>query len=501
MQIKLHKICGESMGSEQSEDDGNKKGKVTFSIDKNRDFPDWYDRAVEVGDIIDNRYPVKGMYIWKPYGYKALSLMLDNIRDIMDKSGHEEVYFPMLIPSSVFEKEKDFLKGFKGEAYIVTKAGNEKLGEELYVRPTSETGMYESVRLWIRSAADLPLKLYQIVNVFRHETKQTHPMLRVREIAKFKEAHTFHATAGEAEKQIQEGINAYKEFFDRLCIPYIIVKTPKWDTFSGAEYNFDFLTVMPDGKAIELASVINLGNKFAKAYDLTYQNKDNVQTYVYQTCYGISERGLGVFLSIHGDNDGLVFTPQIAPKQVVIIPILKKGNEEKVLKKAEEIKRVLEKDFRTAIDIREKGIGDKYYEWEAKGVPVRIELGIKEVEAGKLVLFRRDTKEKTTVNAENAANEIKRLLESITSNMKERANEYFKNRVLSFGSVDELKEKYAEKGGMVSLPWCEDEKCAKELEEKVDIPILGFVPEKNSNRRCALCGKEAKMELFFGRTY
>ncbi len=489
------------MGSEQSDGDGSKKGKVTFSIDKNKDFPDWYDKAVEVGDIVDNRYPVKGMYIWKPYGYKALSLMLDNIRDVMDKSGHEEVYFPMLIPASVFEKEKDFLKGFKGEAYIVTKAGKEKLSEELYVRPTSETGMYESVRLWIRSAADLPLKLYQIVNVFRHETKQTHPMLRVREIAKFKEAHTFHATAEEAERQIQEGINAYKEFFDRLCIPYIIVKTPKWDTFSGAEYNFDFLSVMPDGKAIELASVINLGNKFAKAYNLTYQNKDNTQSYVYQTCYGISERDLGVFLSIHGDNDGLVFTPQIAPKQVVIIPILKKGNEDKVLKKAEEIKAKLEKEFRVAIDLREKGVGDKYYEWEAKGVPVRVEIGTKEVENGKVILFRRDKKEKIEVNAENLESEIKKLMESITSNMRERAKEYFKNKVLSFSNVDDLKEKYNKEGGIVGLPWCEDEKCARELEEKAGIPILGFIQDKSSNKRCALCGKEAKAELFFGRTY
>jgi prolyl-tRNA synthetase len=448
--------------------------KVTFSIDKVKDFPDWYDRALDVGDIVDIRYPVKGMYIWKPYGFKALRSMMGIMHEIMQRTGHEEVYFPMLIPESIFGKERDFLKGFKGEAYAVTKAGTEDLAEGLVVRPTSETGMYESIKPWVRSISDLPLKLYQVVNVFRHETKQTRPMLRLREIVQFKEAHTFHATAEEADAQVLEGVSAYKEFFDRLLLPYLIVRTPSWDTFPGAVCNFDFMSVMPDGKSIELASVINLGDKFAKAFGITYQTNDNKQAYVHQTCYGISERVLGVVLAVHGDDKGLILPPGIAPIQVVVVPVFHKGKEDAVKKRAEEVKQTLEKHgFRVAMDIREqRGVGDKYYEWEARGVPVRVEFG------------------------------PNGLLADITDTLRAKAQEYFKGRVLHFRSVADLKNNYKEREGLVGLPWCQDEKCGRKLEEDIGIPTVGFVPGKSMPEPCASCGKTGNVaEMFFGRTY
>ena len=477
--------------------------KTTFSIDKVKNFPDWYDRALEVGDIVDARYPVKGMYIWKPYGFKALKSMMAIMHEIMDRTGHEEVYFPMLIPESVFGKERDFLKGFGGEAFIVTKAGGDELAEKLYVRPTSETGMYESVRLWIRSVSDLPLRLYQVVNIFRCETKQTRPMLRLREVVKFKEAHTFHATAEEADQQVKEGVKAYEEFFDRLLVPYIVVKTPSWDTFAGAVYNMDLMSVMPDGKAIELGSVINLGDKFAKAYGLTYQNNDNAQAYVHQTCYGISERELGVILSIHGDDNGLIIPPVIAPVHVVVVPIFKKGEERRIAQKAEEVRQQLAKaGFRAVADVRDKGVGDKYYEWEAKGVPVRIEIGPKEIEDGKLVIFRRDTRKKETVDAASAIGRVGALMDEITGVLKERSNDYFKSRVLHFKSSAELKKKYTERAGLVGLPWCGDEKCGRALEADIGIPTIGFVPGKALQEPCASCGMTKNVvEMFFGRTY
>jgi prolyl-tRNA synthetase len=490
-----------------SEDIGKDKKqagtKITFSINKVKDFPDWYDRALEVSDFVDTRYPVKGMYIWKPYGYRTLKLMLGIMQELLDKTGHEEVYFPMLVPESVFGKEHDFLKGFTGEAYVVTKAGNDDLTERLYIRPTSETGMYESVKLWIRSVNDLPLKLYQIVNVFRHETKQTRPMLRLREIAKFKEAHTFHATAEEADAQIREGVAVYSEFFDRLLVPYIVVKTPSWDTFAGAMYNYDLMSVMPDGKAIELGSVINLGTKFAKAYGLTYRTSDNKEEYVHQTCYGISERELGVVIAIHGDDNGLIMPPVIAPVQVVVVPIMKKGMTDELKKRALEIRDILtSKGFRAIADLRDRGVGDKYYEWEAKGVPIRIEMGPKEVEASKLVLFRRDTRKKETVDASGAAKRITELMGEISENMKARARDYLKGRILHFDTVEELKSKYTERQGMVGLPWCGDEKCGRKLEEEIGIPTIGFVPDKEVHGACAACGKKGhSVEMFFGRTY
>ncbi len=465
------------MASRKNSEDTRKKegkassAKVTFSEDKLKNFPDWYDRALEVGDMIDARYPVKGMYIWRPYGFKALRKMMAIMHEIMERTGHQEAYFPMLIPESIFGKERDFLKGFGGEAYTVTKAGNEELTEKLFIRPTSETGMYESVKPWIRSVSDLPLKLYQVVNIFRCETKQTRPMLRLREVVQFKEAHTFHATAEDADRQIEEGVNAYKEFFDKLLLPYLIVKTPSWDTFAGALYNWDFMCVMPDGKAIELASVINLGQKFAKAFDLKYQTTDNKLEYVYQTCYGISERELGVVLAIHGDGKGLILPPEIAPVHVVIVPIFQKGQEEAVKKRAEELKHQIQKHgLVVEVDLREKGVGDKYYEWEAKGVPIRAELGPKEIESGKVVLFRRDTFKKETVDATEAPTYVSKLLKEITDSLRQRAQEYFRGRVLHFKTPSELKQKYTEREGMVGLPWCGDEKCGRKLEEEIGIP-------------------------------
>ena len=482
---------------------GKESSKTTFSIDKVKDFPDWYDRALEVGAIVDVRYPVKGMNVWMPYGYAALNTMMSMMQEIMNRTGHKETYFPMLIPESIFGKERDFLKGFKGEAFVVTKAGTSDLAEKLYVRPTSETVIYETVRLWIRSSADLPLKLYQIVNMFRHETKQTRPMLRLREVAKFKEAHTFHATAEEAEAQMKEAIDAYKEFFDRLLIPYIIVRTPSWDTFAGAVYNIDFISVIPDGKAIELASVINLGQKFAKAFNLTYQTGENSKEYVHQTCYGISERELGVLIAVHGDNDGLILPPVIAPIHVVIVPIMKKGKEDALRKRAGEIRDELsKKGFKAEVDTREKGAGDKFYEWEAKGVPIRIEFGPRELETGNVVLYRRDKQMKVNVAQSNLAGQISEALEDISAVLKERADAYLKARIFHFKTSAELMEKYTEREGIVGLPWCSDEKCGRKLEEEIGIPTIGFVPDKKLNEACASCGEKGHtVEMFFGRTY
>ncbi len=477
--------------------------KITFGVDKVKEFPEWYDRAIEVGDIVDARYSVKGMYIWRPYGFRALRSMMEIMQEIMDRTGHDEVYFPMLIPESIFGKERDFLKGFKGEAFVVTKAGNDDLTESLYIRPTSETGIYENVRPWIRSVSDLPLRLYQIVNIFRYETKQTRPLLRLREVVKFKEAHTFHATAEDADAQIQVGVDAYKEFFDKLLIPNVVVKTPSWDIFAGAVYNMDLMSVMPDGKAIELASVINLGTKFAKVYNLTYQSNDNKQEYVHQTCYGISERGLGVLLAIHGDNRGLIMPPVIAPIHVVVIPIFKKGKEEEITLRAIEAKKMIEKrGFRVTLDTRDRGVGDKFYEWEAKGIPVRVEIGPKEIENGELVLFRRDTLKKETVKNADAQARITALMDEITETLRTRAQEYFKGRVIHFDTAEEVKKKYTERLGLVGLPWCGDEKCGRKLEEVIGIPTIGFVPEKHLNKECASCGKtDNVVEMFFGRTY
>ncbi|MCC6043582.1 MAG: proline--tRNA ligase, partial [Desulfurococcaceae archaeon] len=267
--------------------------RKAIGIDKYKEFDEWYHAVLREADIVDIRYPVKGMIVWKPYGLKALRLTQRILIELLEKTGHEEAYFPTLIPESIFAKESEFLKGFGGETFAVEGTATKRFNERLFIRPTSETVMYYMWNLWIKGRKDLPLKMYQAVNVFRYETKMTHPILRVREIMGFIEAHTAHATPHEAEQQIREAIEIYKAFFDRLQLSYFIVKTPPWDTFAGAEYNYDFITVMPDGKGLELGSVINLGQRFAKAFDIKFMDVDGQFKYVYQTCYGVSERVLG----------------------------------------------------------------------------------------------------------------------------------------------------------------------------------------------------------------
>jgi len=467
-----------------------------------KDFPTWYDRILAYADLLDDRYPVKGIYVWKPYGYKALKLMLAEMERLLDSTGHHEACFPSFVPSSVFEKESDFLKGFQGETLRITKVGKTELDEELIVRPTSETIIYPMFSLWIRSWRHLPLKIYQTVPIFRWETKMTKAMLRVREIIKFKEAHTAHATAEEAEHQIKEALAIYEEFFRFLKIPFIVLKTPKWDTFAGAVYNYDFFSIMPDGKAIELASVINLGEKFSKAFDITFKDENEKTQRVHQTCYGISERSLGSSLAIHGDDRGLIFVSTIAPVQTVIIPIPKGTEKERkeLSKYVSTIAKKLKK-FRVVIDNSDsERPGAKFYHWETKGVPIRIEIGPKEMKSKELVIVRRDTFEKIKIPEKNIAKEVKRIIEEIDTNVYNKSKKFLNKMINVAKDIKDAKKILASKGGIVRLPWCGTDKCGKEMEKELVGQALGYDEHEKMVGKCK-CGKKAKYHLNFGRTY
>ena len=466
-----------------------------------RSISEWYDRIMAYADIIEDRYPVKGSYVWKPYGFAALKLMMRKMEQLLDATGHHEVYFPMFVPASTFSKEADFMRGFGGEALRVTKVGQETLEEELIVRPTSETAMYPMFSLWIRSWRDLPLKLYQTVPIFRWETKMTKPMLRVREIVKFKEAHTVHATAEEAERQIKEDIGVYEEFFRFLRVPFTVLKTPSWDTFAGALYNYDFFTVMPDGKAIELGSVINLGQKFAKAFDIRYKDKNEKDQYVYQTTYGMSERALGSALALHGDDKGLVFISDIAPVQVVVVPILKGKGDSAVLDYAKKLTEDLYK-YRMVVDDSEAETpGSKFNHWEAKGAPIRIELGPKELESKKLVVVRRDTGEKVQVAEKDVAKAVGSLLKEMDDGIYERSKKFFDSMITVCKDIKEAAKTLSGKGGIVRLPWCGGEKCGKAMEEELVGKALGIDEHEKAVGKCAKCGAKAANHLNFARTY
>ncbi|MCY0868446.1 MAG: proline--tRNA ligase [Desulfurococcus sp.] len=475
----------------------------SIGIDKYSDFPEWYKRVLWEAEIVDSRYPVKGMYVWRPYGLKALRLIQKIIIDLLEKTGHQEAYFPSMVPESVFSREKDFLEGFGGETLVVEGTATKKFNERLFVRPTSETVMYYMWSLWIKGRKDLPLKMYQVVNVFRYETKMTHPILRVREIMSFIEAHTAHATMEEAERQIQEAISIYKEFFNRLQLPYFIVKTPPWDTFAGAEYNYDFITVMPDGKGLELGSVINLGQKFARAFDIKFKDVDGVEKYVYQTCYGVSERTLGAVIGVHGDEVGLFFPPEIAPVQVVIVPIMK-PSENEILEYAFKVSRILEsKGIRVHVDTdMEHTPGWKYYYWEMKGVPTRIEVGRRELETSTVTIVKRGLKGKQSVKLDGVLEALQNAWVEINEHLRSRGLEHLKRMTIL------LPEHQDEKAfnGLIIAPWDGSKTCAEELERETGKNILGEIVESpislpHPSRYTACNSVKADRYALLGVTY
>ncbi|MCS7128224.1 MAG: proline--tRNA ligase [Desulfurococcaceae archaeon] len=475
--------------------------KPIFDVDKFANFAEWYQEILWVSDLIDVRYPAKGMVVWKPYGLKALRLMQRVMIELLEETGHQEAYFPTMIPESVFAKEKEFLEGFGGDTFVVEGTGTRRFNEKLYVRPTSETVMYYMWSMWVRGRKDLPIKMYQLVNVFRYETKATHPILRVREIVSFIEAHTAHATKEEAEKQMAEAVGIYKEFYDRLRIPYFIVKTAPWDTFSGAEYNYDFITAMPDGKGLELGSVINLGQRFSKAFDIKFMDEDGSYKYVYQTCYGISERSLGAVIAVHGDRRGLFFPPEVAPVQVVIVPIAK-PEEEDILQYAHRVNKILrEGGIRSFVDDDpEHTPGWKYYHWEMKGVPTRVEVGRREVESNTVTIARRDTLQKVVTPIERAVESLIHVWTEINDSLYLRALEQLKKLT----TIVEDPSKAVNFRGLVITPWDESRECADKLETLSNRQVLGTIIESPlplPEVRAGVCNSSMNKWALLGVTY
>ena len=468
------------------------------------EFSEWFHNILEEAEIIDTRYPVKGMHVWLPQGFKIRKHTLNILKEILDED-HEEVLFPLLIPEDELAKEAIHVKGFEEEVYWVTHGGLTKLNEKLALRPTSETAMYPMFSLWVRNHSDLPMKYYQIVNTFRYETKHTRPLIRVREITTFKEAHTVHATAEETEEQVREAIKTYKKFFDMLGIPYTVSKRPEWDKFPGALYTVAFDTIMPDGKTLQIGTVHNLGQTFAKTFDITYENASGEHEYVHQTCYGLSDRVIASVIGIHGDKSGLCMPPDIAPYQVVIVPIIFKKGGEEVLEFCRNLKEKLktEANLRVYFDDRDIRAGKKYYEWEMRGVPLRIEVGPRDLKNKKVVTYRRDSQEKEIIdyNPLGISETIYETLGDISLNMKDKAWEKFENSIRSVDSIEEAADEMSKAGGIITFNWCGDQDCGKDIEEKVRVDILGIQKSDNENSMCINCNKPAKHLTLIAKTY
>ncbi len=357
------------------------------------------------------------------------------------------------------------------------------------------------MKLWIRSHADLPLKIYQLVNVFRYETKHTRPLIRQREVTSFKEAHTAHATWEDAERQVNEALKLYSEFFNRLGIPHIISKRPEWDKFPGADYTLAVETIMPDGRTLQIGTVHHLGTNFSKTFDITYEDEKGEQKLIHQTCYGISERCIAAVISIHGDNKGLILPPEVAPIQIVIIPILFGEVESKEV--LEVCRAVYEKlknaNYRVVLDDSNERPGAKFYKWELKGVPVRIEIGPRDVKQNSFTLARRDTGERETIPLADLIKIIPRKFEEILETMRSKAKNEFESRIYCCSAIEEAK-KFAGKG-IIKLPWCEGEECARKIENYMDASVLGELIGENQRSRCAVCGRESEKVVLIAKPY
>ena len=431
-----------------------------------------------------------------PYGLALRRNVEALVRRLHDEAGHREVLFPIFIPYEFFSKESEHIRGFENEVFWVSKGGS---GEErLILRPTSETAIMPMFKLWIRDHTDLPMKVYQIVSVFRAETKMTHPMIRLREISMFKEAHTAHVDREDAERQVQEAIGIYRRLFDELAIPYLISRRPEWDKFAGAVYTIAFDTVMPDGKAMQIGTVHYLGENFSRVFDVKYLGRDGKTHYVHTTSYGISERVIATMLALHGDDRGLLIHPRYAPIQVVVIPIMY-GNEPEVLSYAKGIVDDLARaGIRVQLDDRlDKTPGWKYYYWELKGVPVRVEVGRNDASRNVVTLYRRDTFEKYEAPRGQVVEAVEELFKAIESNMRESAWRWLKGWVRRAASVDEARRLLSE-GGVVEVPWSGRNDCGIKITELAEADALGIpldVDERPVDMRDLAC-PEVKAEYW-----
>lgn len=473
----------------------DKKVEAITSMDV--DFAQWYTDVVKKAELMDYS-SVKGCMIFKPAGYA----LWENIQHELDKrfkeTGVQNVYMPMFIPESLLEVEKDHVEGFAPEVAWVTHGGLQPLQERMCVRPTSETLFCDFYKNDIQSYRDLPKVYNQWCSVVRWE-KETRPFLRSREFL-WQEGHTAHATAEEAEERTQQMLNLYADFCEEfLAIPVVRGRKTDKEKFAGAEATYTIEALMHDGKALQSGTSHNFGDGFAKAFGIQYTGKDNKLQYVHQTSWGMTTRLIGAVIMVHGDNNGLVLPPKLAPVQVMIVPIMQR--KEGVLDKAYELKEVLS-GFRVKVDDTDKSPGFKFAEQEMRGIPLRVEIGPKDIEANQAVVVRRDTGEKLTVFLDELETEVGRLLDTIQREMLERARAHRDSHTSVAVNYEEFKEVVATKPGFVKAMWCGEQACEDKIKEDTTATArcMPFAQEHLSDV-CVCCGKPAKKMVYWGKAY
>ncbi len=475
------------------------KKQVEQITDMETDFAKWYTDVCTKAELIDYS-SVKGLFILRPYGYA----LWENIQKELDarfkEDGHENVYLPMLIPESLLQKEKDHVKGFAPECAWVTHGGNEKLEERLCIRPTSETLFCEHYANIIHSWRDLPKLYNQWCSVLRWE-KTSRPFLRHREFL-WQEGHTMHATAEEAIAETRQQLEVYADFCEKILAMPVVrgVKTDK-EKFSGAEDTYTIECMMHDRKALQSGTSHYFGDGFARAFDITFTDKENKQAYPHQTSWGLSTRIIGGIIMTHGDNSGLVLPPRIAPTQVMVIPVAQ--HKEGVLEAADALRaRLAVAGVRVKMDSSEQSPGWKFAEHEMKGVPLRIELGPKDIENKQCVIVRRDNREKIFVSLDEVETKVATLLNEIHDALYDKALKNLNDNTYACTSLEEVKEKMEACGGFAKTMWCGDLQCELRMKEEAGVSsrCIPFQQEHLGDT-CAICGKPAKKMIYWGVAY
>ena len=465
--------------------------------DIEKDFPQWYTDVVLKTQLVDYG-PVKGTMVIRPYGYAIWELIQKEMNERFRKTGHVNAYFPMLIPESFLKKEAEHVEGFAPEVAVVTHAGGEKLAENLIIRPTSETIIGDMYSKWLQSYRDLPIKINQWANVVRWE-KTTRPFLRTSEFL-WQEGHTVHATEEEAREETIAMLNVYREFAENvLAIPVFTgIKTEK-EKFAGAVETYGMEAMMLDGKSLQAGTSHYLGQNFAKAFNIKFLDKDGTHKLGYTTSWGTSTRMIGALIMAHGDQRGLVLPPKVAPVQVIIVPVAAhKGG---VNEKTEEVLNALQAEgVRAERDTRDMSPGWKFNEWEMKGVPIRIEIGPRDLEKGEAVLFRRDTLAKETVKIDEIPARVSALLTEIQKNMLEKSRAFRDSRVKTVHSVDEMLAALDAKN-FTKAAWCGDRACEDAIKERTNASSRVMVEGELVDGKCVCCGKPAKKNVLFARAY
>ncbi len=484
-------------------------------VKRSEDFSGWYTDVILKSGLADYA-PVKGCMVFKPYGYAIWELIQKVLDEKIKANGVKNAYFPLFIPESFLNKEKEHIKGFSPELAVVTIGGGKELEEKLVVRPTSETIMYSMFSNWISSWRDLPYKVNQWCNVVRWEKR---PRLFIRSIEfLWQEGHTVHASSEEAQVQVDWAMETYKNLYrDYFAIDGIDGQKSESEKFPGAATTFTFEALMPSGMVLQSATSHNLGQNFAKSFNIEFSDQEGKKAFPWQTSWGLSSRSIGALIMAHGDDSGLVLPPALAPIQIVVIPILRgKEGDAAVIKKAEEIKNETLKDYRVELDLREGySVGWKFNEWELKGVPLRIELGPKELEQGKATLTKRIDGQKISVSLDSLKEEVEKTLIQIQAELLQRSSNYLLENTREVENYDEFKKIMAGPKGFIKAWWCEDPACEAKIKEETKATtrcLPNQEPGQPSSAKsssfaeategkCVYCGKSAKRRWIFGQAY